>query len=185
MSLTRQTRSRYWREIAVAADRKPRSAYAIAKEIGTEGGAIQSAVESMCSEGLLRSKDGPRARIYILTPKGRRALADADRAVDARKALPGDARVLFVVDEGRSIAPDLLTELAAEPTLAWSVRLDGLVRWMAVFESDDAASIDRAAARVEAAGARPIVARADAIYNAVELRDYADKLAPLLRALPT
>ena len=49
---------------------------------------------------------------------------------------------------------------------------------MAVFESDDAVSVDRAAALVESAGARPIVARADAIYNGTELLDYAERLTP-------
>jgi DNA-binding PadR family transcriptional regulator len=183
MSPPRRTRSRYWRQIAIAADRQPRTRYAIAKEIGTDGGALQSAFESMCSDGILRAKSGARGQTYSLTAKGRRLLAETDRAIDARKAVPGGARVLLVVDEGRAIAPDLLAELAAEPTLAWSLRLDGIVRWLAVFESDDATPVDRVAARVEAAGARPIVGRADAIFNADELLDYASQIG-VRRALP-
>jgi hypothetical protein len=159
--------------------------YAIAKEIGTEGGALQSAFESMCSDGVLRAKHGPNGeRLYALTAKGKRHLAETDRAADARKALPANAPVVLVVDEGRAISPELLNDLAAEPTLAWSLRLDGIVRWIAVFESDDAAPVDRVAARVEAAGARPIVGRADAIFNAAELADYAARIAALPRALP-
>ena len=173
MARSRQSHSRYWRQIAIAADRQPRSIYAIAKEIGVDGGSLQSAVASMHAEGTLRARPGQRGQIYSLTSKGKRRLAEADRAVDARKAFPEGARVLLLVDEGRSVPPDLLRELAAEPTLAWSVRLDGIVRWVAVFESDDAVPVDRAAALVEAAGARPIVGRADAIYNASELLTYA------------
>lgn len=158
--------------------------YAIAKEIGTEGGALQSAFDSMCSDGILRAKPGVRGeQIYSLTAKGKRRLAEMDRAVEARKALPDGARVLLVVDEGRSISADLLRDIAAEPTLAWSLRLDGVVRWMAVFESDDAAPVDRAAACVEAAGGRAIVGRSDAIYNAGELLTYATSVATR-RSLP-
>ena len=177
MGQVRQSRSRYWKQIAVAADRQPRSIYAIAQEIGVDDGALQSAVASMRDEGTLRAKPGKRGQIFGLTAEGKRRLAAMDRAVQARHALPDGARVLLVVDEGRSISPELLHELAAEPTLAWSLRLDGIVRWMAVFESDDAAPVDRVAARVQAAGARPIVGRADAIYNAGELLAYATSLA--------
>ena len=153
--------------------------YAIAREIGTESGALQSAFDSMRADGILRAKPGPRGeQIYSLTAKGKRRLAETDRAVDARKALPENARVLLVVDEGRSISPAVVSELAAEPTLVWTLRLDGIVRWMALFESDDPAPVDRAAARVDAACARPIVGRADAIYNADELLTYAKSLAP-------
>lgn len=183
MSQTRRSRSRYWRQIAVAADRRPRSIYAIGQEIGVDGGALQSAVASMCAEGTLREKPGVRGKIYALTAEGRRRLAALDRAVQARQAMPEGARLLLVVDEGRSISSELLAELAAEPTLAWSLRLDGIVRWMAVFESDDSAAVDRAAARAEAAGARPIVGRADAVYNANELLAYATEIATC-RALP-
>jgi DNA-binding PadR family transcriptional regulator len=184
MARSGRTRSRYWREIAIAADREPRTIYAIAHEIGTTDGALQSAFGSMCSDGLLKAKrDANGNQIYAITPKGKRRLAETDRAVHARQALPDGARVLLVVDEGRSISPELLIELAAEPALAWSLRLDGIVRWIAMFESDDAVPIDRAAARVEAAGARPIVGRADAIYNASELLTYARGVA-IQRALP-
>lgn len=158
--------------------------YAIAKAIGTTDGALQSAFDSMCDDGLLRAKrDANGNQVFATTAKGKRRLEESDRAVQARQAFPADARVLLVVDEGRSISPDLLRELANDPTLAWSLRLDGLVRWIAVFESDDALPVDRAAARVEAAGARPIVGRADAIYNADELFAYATAVATR-RALP-
>jgi len=178
MAASGRTRSKHWRQIALEADREPRTMYAIARAIGTTDGAVKSAFESMCADGLLKAKrDANGNRIYAITPKGKRRLDETDGAVLARQAVPNDARVLLVVDEGRSISADLLAELAAEPTLAWSLRLDGIVRWMAVFESDDAVPVDRAAARVEAAGARPIVGRADAIYNASELLTYATNVA--------
>src|SRR5256885_15620735 len=84
MPPSRRTRSRYWRQIAIAADRQPRSRYAIAKEIGTDGGALQSAFESMSSDGILRAKAGERGQVYSLTAKGRRLLAETDRSEERR-----------------------------------------------------------------------------------------------------
>jgi DNA-binding PadR family transcriptional regulator len=184
MASAGRTRSKQWRQIAIEADREPRTMYAIARAMGTTDGAVRSAFESMRADGLLKAKRDPNGnQIYAITPKGKRRLDKTDRGAQARRAMPEEARVLLIVDEGRSISPDLLAELAEEPTLAWSLRLDGIVRWMAVFESDDGVPVDRASARVEAAGARPIVGRADAIYNASELLAYAAKVATR-RALP-
>src|SRR4051812_27853785 len=124
MAQSGRTRSRQWRQIAIEADREPRTMYAIAKAIGTTDGAVQSVFDSMCADGLLKARpDAKGHQIFAITPKGRRRLAETDGAVQARRALPEDARVLLVVDEGRSISPDLLSDLATEPTLAWSLRL--------------------------------------------------------------
>jgi DNA-binding MarR family transcriptional regulator len=134
--------------------------YGIAKALGTRTGAVKSVLDSMCADSLLRVRPGERGQLYALTSKGRAALRRADEAAPARIALPVGTRVLLVVDEGRAIAPGLLEQLADEPELRWSARLDGLIRWVAVFESSDAAVVDRAAALVEAAGGRPARGRA-------------------------
>lgn len=156
--------------------------YGIAKALGTRTGAMKSVLDSMCADSLLRVRPGDRGQVYALTSKGKAALKRADAAAPARVALPGGARVLLVVDEGRAVAPALLEQLADEPELRWSARLDGLVRWVAVFASGDAATVDRVAALVEAAGGRPIVGRADEVLNATQLRAYAQRIAARGRA---
>lgn len=172
-----QTRSERWPQIAALCEMEPRTIYGIAKALGTRTGSVKSVLDSMCADSLLRVRPGERGQVYTLTRKGKAALRRADAAASVRVALPAGARVLLVVDEGRAIAAGLLEQLSEEPELRWSARLDGLVRWMVVFGSADAATVDRVAALVEAAGCRPIVVRADEVLNATQLRAYARQVA--------
>lgn len=179
-----RTRSRQWPHIAGLCDGEELTIYGIAKKLGTRTGAIKSVLDSMEADGLLRVRSGERGQLYALTRSGRTALRAVDDAAPARLALPAGSRVLLVVDEGRTNYQGLLGRLAAEPELRWAARLDGLVRWLLVFGSGDAAVVDRASAVVEAAGGRPIVIRADEVMNAAQVREYAMRLSSGQAAVP-
>jgi DNA-binding MarR family transcriptional regulator len=176
-------RSDRWRDIAIFC-REPRTVPAIAREMQVEPGSIRSLISSMCDEGLLKeAKSYARGKALKITPLGRAELRrhKATGGVDA--LLPTGERLVFVIDEGRGMPPELLAELAADPAFRWAARIDGPVKWIASFGSGDAAAADRAATALVGAGARAVVGRADVFLESSELVAYAAKLGRARRAL--
>jgi len=168
-----RTRSKQWPRIAAVCDRDELTIYGIATKLGTRTGAIKSVIDSMQADGLLRVRRGTRGQLYGLTRAGRTALLAIDDAAVARSALPAGSRVLLVVDEGRTSTKEVLAALVEEPELRWAARLDGIARWLFVFAPGTATVVDRASEAVIDAGGRPIVIRADEVFNARQLADYA------------
>jgi DNA-binding MarR family transcriptional regulator len=171
-------RSDRWRVIAVLCAAEAHTVPAIAHAMGVEAGSIRSLVTSMKREGLLEEAESDsRGAALKLTRRGRTELKkhETSGGVDALLA-PGE-RLVFVIDEGRGISSETLADLAAEPNFRWAARVDGSVKWIASFGLGDAVAADRAANSLVDAGARAVVGRSDAFFDAAGLADFAVRLA--------
>jgi DNA-binding MarR family transcriptional regulator len=171
-------RSERWSDIALLCRAEPRTVPAIARVLGVEAGSIQSLILSMKREELLEEVESDaRGTSLKLTRHGRAELKkhEATGGVDALLG-PGE-RLVFVIDEGRGISAEALADLAADPNFRWAARVDGPVKWIASFGSGDAAAADRAANALVDGGARAVVGRSDAFFDAPGLADFAERLA--------
>jgi hypothetical protein len=117
-----------------------------------------------------------------LTRRGRLELTKHERAGGVEALLTPGERLVFVIDEGRGVPGEALGDLASDPNFRWAARIDGPVKWIASFGSQDAAAADRAANQLAAAGARAVVGRSDAFFDASGLADYAKQLRRAPRA---
>jgi hypothetical protein len=111
-----------------------------------------------------------------LTRRGQSELKKHEGAGGVDALLTPGERLVFVIDEGHALPGDTLADLASDPNFRWAARIDGPVKWIASFGSDDAIAADRAANKLVAAGARAVVGRSDAFLDAAGLADYATRL---------
>jgi DNA-binding MarR family transcriptional regulator len=168
-----------WYEVALVCRDEPRTIPAIARELGVQSGSIQSIVDSMQRDGLLeKAESDARGVAFKLTRRGKSELRKAQTTEQIERLLPTGERLVFVTEDGHGTAADALAQLAADPAFRWAARIDGPVKWIASFGSGDAGSADRAANALAQAGARAVVGRADAVFNAERLAEYAGRIAP-------
>lgn len=176
-------RSQRWRDVALVCATEPRTVPAIARELGVRPGSIQSLIQTMKREDLLEEVESEaRGAALKLTRRGRLELSKHERAGGVEALLTPGERLVFVIDEGHGIPREALADLASEPSLRWAARIDGPVKWIASLGPQDAAVADRAANQLVAAGARAVVGRSDAFFDAPALADYAKQLRPAPRA---
>lgn len=150
---------------------------AIASAMGVDPGSIRSLVASMRRESLLEEvATDARGVALKLTRQGRAALTKHQSAGGAAALLGAGERLVLVIDEGRGIAPDLLADVAADPSFRWAARVDGPVKWIASFGSGDAIAADRAANALARAGVRAVVGRSDVFFDAAGLAAFAARL---------
>jgi DNA-binding MarR family transcriptional regulator len=170
-------RSDRWRDIALICRDEAQTVPAIAKALGVDAGSVQSLIRSMRREDLLdKVETDTRGVALKLTKRGRAELKKHDPAGGVEALLTTGERLVFVIDEGRGIASATLAELAADPSFRWAARIDGPVRWIASFGSADATAADRAANVLAEAGARAVVGRSDAFFDAAALARFAERL---------
>jgi DNA-binding MarR family transcriptional regulator len=170
-------RSDRWRDIALVCAVESRTVPAIARALGVEGGSIQSLIASMKREDLLEEVESEaRGAALKLTRRGRAELKKHEGTGGVGALFTPGERLVFVLDEGRGLPADTLADLASDPNFRWAVRIDGPVKWIASFGSDDAIAADRAANQLVAAGARAVAGRSDAFLDAAGLDEYASRL---------
>lgn len=177
-------RSPRWRDIAFICRDEPKTVSAIAKEMNTERGSIQSLIRSMKSEKLLKvAASDARGVALLLTDKGHAELDKVASTGGADTLLRGGERLVFVTDEPRGVPlAHELGKLSADPDFRWAARLDGQVRWIVSFGTGDAVAADRAVDSLRASGATAIAGRSDAFFDAEELALFAASVASPPRA---
>lgn len=180
----RRIRSDRWRDIALLCSREPRTIPSIADAMRVKPGSIQALIRSMREENLLEEvESGARGVTLKLTQHGRAELKKHVDAGGVDALLSPGARLVFVIDEGRGVSPETLAQLADDPDFRWAARVDGPVKWIASLGSDNAVAADRAANTLVAGGARAVVGRADAFFDAKGLAEFAQRLTKRRRAL--
>ncbi len=122
------------------------------------------------------AESAARGKALKLSRHGRAELRRHESSGGVDALLPSGERLVFVIDEGRGISPAALAAIAAEPALRWAARVDGPVKWIASFGSGDATAADRAANTLIAGGARAVVGRSDAFYDADRLAALANEM---------
>jgi DNA-binding MarR family transcriptional regulator len=181
-------RSDRWYEIALLCRDQPRTVPAIAGAMDVDPGSIQSLIASMRRENLLKEAESDARGVALkLTRRGRSELRRRETPGSIGQLSPTGERLVFVTEDGHGVAAEALAQIAAEPSFRWAVRIDGPVKWIASFGSSDAAAADRAANSLDSAGARAVVGRSDACYDASELAAFAMRveakpLKPLLQS---
>jgi DNA-binding MarR family transcriptional regulator len=170
-------RSDRWRDIALLCA-EPRTVPSIAQVMGVDSGSIQSLVRSMKRENLLEEAETDARGVALkLTRHGRAELKKHESTGGVDALLGKGERLLFVIDEGRGISAQALADLAADPSFRWAARIDGPIKWIASFGPSNAVAADRAANELVGGGARAVVGRSDAFFDAAELADFAARLA--------
>lgn len=169
-------RSDRWRDIALICRDEALTVPAIARAMRVDAGSIQSLISSMRRENLLHEV-GTNARgvALKLTRHGRDELKKHESAGRVAGLLGIGERLVFVIDEGRPMPSEVFAELAADPCFRWAARIDGTVKWIVSFGSGDAVAADRAANTL-GVGARAVVGRSDAFFDALGLAGYAEQL---------
>ncbi len=170
-------RSDRWRDIAILCRDEALTVPAIARAMQVEPGSIRSLITSMREHDLLEEvASGARGRALKLTRHGRTELRKHEESGGVNALLGTGERLVFVIDEGRGMPADLLADLATDPSFRWAARVDGPVKWIASFGSGDAVAADRATNALIGAGARAVVGRSDAFFDAAGLADFAARL---------
>ena len=179
-------RSDRWRDIALLCQTKPLTVPAIARAMGVEPGSIQSLVTSMRRENLLDEASIDTHGLALkLTRHGKTELKKHEDVGGVDALLQPGERLVFVIDEGHGISAEALAALASDPSFRWAARIDGTVKWIASLGSGAAIAADRAVNTLASDGARAVVGKSDAFFDAEGLTRYADQLrgttAPALR----
>ena len=180
------------REIARACSFGARTAGDIARQLGTDRGAVVQAVKALANEGVLRETTAPHSDgvAYELVKKYRAELFEAIGADSPRGQLLPNLRLLVIGSRDAGAFARAVAAVAADPVVVWSARVDGYARLVVAARAEtdgERTRIDRLEALIADEGLDCAQLRVDRVMELSELLGgYAHTLArrPLPPELP-